>query len=72
MVCFSRHSLRTAVCGIITALPHATALVLGTAFLLEGDTSSAQCCGQSIPAPVATQTYRLDYQTVYDEQQVTA
>jgi len=26
----------------------------------------------SAPAPVATQTYRLDYQTVYDERQVTA
>jgi hypothetical protein len=33
----------------------------------------AQCCGQAAaPAPVATQTYRLDFQTVYDEQQVTA
>ena len=32
----------------------------------------AQCCGEAASAPVATQTYRLDYQTVYDEQQVTA
>ncbi|NDH93012.1 MAG: hypothetical protein EBZ13_00390, partial [Planctomycetia bacterium] len=72
MVYFSRHSLRTAVCGIITALPRVTAVVLWTVVLLVGDTALAQCCGQSIPAPVATQTYRLDYQTVYDEQQVTA
>ena len=35
----------------------------------------SQCgCGTPVaaPAPVATQTYRLDYQTVYDERQVTA
>ena len=32
-----------------------------------------QCCGEAAaPAPVATQTYRLDFQTVYDEQQMTA
>ncbi len=32
------------------------------------------CCGESVAvaAPPATQTYRLDFQTVYDEQQVTA
>ena len=32
------------------------------------------CCGESVAvaAPAATQTYRLDFQTVYDEQQVTA
>ena len=36
--------------------------------------ATAQCGGGAAPAPVAvpTQTYRLDYQTVYDEQQVTA
>ena len=35
----------------------------------------AQCCGTPVvaaPPPVVTQTYRLDYQTVYDERQVTA
>jgi len=32
----------------------------------------AQCCGEAAAAPVATQTYRLDFQTVYEEQQVTA
>lgn len=36
-----------------------------------------QCCDSAAPVmaaptPVATQTYRLDYQTVFDEQQVTA
>jgi len=31
----------------------------------------AQCCGQ-ISTPVMTQTYRLDYKTVYEEEKVTA
>jgi hypothetical protein len=36
--------------------------------------ATAECgCGAPVAAPpVATQTYRLDYQTVYDERQVTA
>ena len=31
----------------------------------------AQCCGQT-STPVMTQTYRLDYKTVYEEEKVTA
>ena len=50
------------------------ALVCGAMMfpLVAPAAARAQCCGEAVPAPVATQTYRLDFQTVYDEQQVTA
>ena len=38
--------------------------------------ADAQCCGDSVASvvatPMPTQTYRLDFQTVYDEQRMTA
>jgi len=49
------------------------ALVLAPQSPLVPQIARAQCCGETAPAaPVATQTYRLDFQTVYDEQQMTA
>ena len=63
----SRHSflmrMQSLLCTALVLAPQAAAVrpALG------------QCCGDAVAAPPAvTQTYRLDYQTVYDEQQVTA
>ena len=63
--CFSTHSIRSR---------RVRALVCGAMIfpLVTPGSALAQCCGEMAPAPVATQTYRLDFQTVYDEQQVTA
>lgn len=72
MVCFPLHMLRTAVRSLSAALPRCGVGALGLAPLLAGGSAAAQCCGQPVAPPVATQTYRLDYQTVYDEEQVTA
>lgn len=72
MVCFSLQTLRTVVRPLSAALPSCGVVVLGLAPLLAGGSATAQCCVQPVAPPVATQTYRLDYQTVYDEEQVTA
>ena len=56
--------LRLVLCALVAFAPQASLLVA---------TAEAQCCGEvAVAAPVATQTYRLDVQTVYDEEQVTA
>jgi len=55
--------LRLVLCPLVAFAPHASLLVA---------TAEAQCCGEAVAAPVTTQTYRLDFQTVYDEEQVTA
>ena len=57
-------SLRVLCCGGLVLAPQTPTLRVAT----------AQCgCGAAaVAAPVATQTYRLDYRTTYDEQQVTA
>jgi hypothetical protein len=51
-----------------------TCAAVALAPLSSGTTgiATAQCCGEAAAAPVATQAYRLDFQTVYDEQQMTA
>ena len=49
-----------------------SALVLAPQSQFSLSVARAQCCGESAPAPVATQTYRLDFQTVYDEPFVAA
>jgi hypothetical protein len=59
---FQTRCLRLASCAAIAFAP--------TAPLVE--TARAQCCGDAVVAPAATQTYRLDVRTVYDEEQVTA
>ncbi len=55
--------LRLVLCAVVAFAPQASLLVA---------TAEAQCCGEAVAAPVATQTYRIDVQTVYDEEQVTA
>ena len=52
--------VRSALCTVVVLAPQMPSI------------ARAQCCGEAASAPVATQTYRLDFQTVYDEQQVTA
>ena len=51
------------------------ALVLAPQSPWTTPAARAQCCGEAAVtavAPVATQTYRLDFQTVYDERPMTA
>jgi len=57
--------LKSAVCAALVLAPQSPLAIYSAQ-------AQAQCCGQAVPAPVATQTYRLDFQTVYDEQQMTA
>src|SRR6056300_298314 len=64
--------LRTISRHLTNSLPVIGSMLLGLSPGLVATPATAACCGQPVAAPVATQTYRLDYQTVYDEQQVTA
>ena len=64
--------LQTLFRSLRASLPAAGCVLIGLAPLVAGTPAFAACCGQPAAAPVVTQTYRLDYQTVYDDQQVTA
>ncbi|MBT6920293.1 MAG: hypothetical protein HN985_11275, partial [Planctomycetaceae bacterium] len=44
----------------------------GLAAIFSAAPCDGQCCGQPVIAPVVSQSYRLDYQTVYEEQKMTA
>ena len=55
--------------------PGSRVIVAAVLCLAQAGSAWGQCCDTPMvaaPAPVVTQTYRLDYQTVYDERQVTA
>jgi hypothetical protein len=72
MVSFQRCSARASVNRLLPFLMKAGVSLCGLSAFLTATPSAAQCCGQAITAPVVSQSYRLDYQTVYDEQQMTA
>ena len=64
---------------LLRPLPRSLAIAALTAALGQPPLAFAQCgCAPAVPAavpaamPATTQTYRLEYRTVYDEQQVTA
>lgn len=56
---------------LLCAIPASMAFVFVLSTLGIPRTAMAECCGDAA-APAPTQTYRLDFQTVYDEQQLTA
>ncbi|MFM8635365.1 MAG: hypothetical protein ACKOEX_11235 [Planctomycetia bacterium] len=57
------HALRLVSCAFV---------MLATQPLVPTSRALAQCCGDAAAPPPATQTYRLDVKTVYDDEQVTA
>jgi hypothetical protein len=59
--------MQSLVCAALVVAPQSVALQSPTML-----SARAECGCGAAPAAVPTQTYRLDYQTVYDEQQVTA
>ena len=72
MVSFQRCVARASVNRLLPFLIKAGVSLCGLSAFLATTPSAGQCCGQAITAPVVSQSYRLDYQTVYDEQQMTA
>ncbi|MFM8282600.1 MAG: hypothetical protein ACKOCW_03495, partial [Planctomycetaceae bacterium] len=58
--------------GRFLTLVCAAHLVAGPAGPSCPTVARAQCCGEVAAAPVVSQTYRLQFQTVYDERQVNA
>ena len=72
MVSFQRCIARASANRLLPFLMKAGVSLCVLATFLSASPSAGQCCGQAITTPVVSQSYRLDYRTVYDEQQVTA
>ncbi len=72
MVHFQRCTVRTLFSRVFPLFVKTGISLGGLAVILSAAPCAGQCCGQPVIAPVVSQSYRLDYQTVYEEQKMTA